>query len=284
MRRANACYIDPAARYRRERVVMRLGVMRLVVVVCIAMAVVSIWTYSWYGPADASRAPRLIIAYYQTDGANPLAVRTVLALFHRVYPWARVRVYLDTLTTSIRHLPLAPHDLVTLASRTPDGSVSKRGMHYATVHAATAYIERLQSTAALVPDGWVFLLEDDVWVWRAVPEEDLLYDISGTCWARYRPEYAAVLQNRTGSTSVCYGGYGGHFVNSSRLLGLSSDRVRSLVTLLLAAHSPIASDELLSAVVLRDGGTIGYYPGYYEKLHGSGPIRTEHQMKWLYGW
>ena len=58
---------------------------------------------------------------------------------------------------------------------------------------------------------------------------------------------------------------------------------------LLAAHSPIASDELVSAVILQAGGTIGEYDGYKEFNRfffwrgGSGVVKTMHQAKWLYG-
>ena len=158
---------------------------------------------------------------------------------------------------------------------------SRSPLHFDTLHAAEAYIQRLQATAGLMPRGWVFLLEDDVWAIQAVEEKDLRYDISGTCWAIYKPEYGAIIKNET---SLCYGGYGGHFINSSRLLGLSASRYRPLIADLLAAFSPIASDELLSAVILQDGGTIGYYTGFYEHLVGDGPMRTQHQMKWFYSW
>lgn len=258
--------------------------MHIMVLACILLVCLYVWMFSRFTIDSQPTNPKSrVIAYYQTNGKNTLAIRVVLGLFHHAYPGARVHVYLDGISTNINHLPLAQHDIVTLITNARDHGAKTSALYFDTVHAAEAYIKRLQTTAGLQPDGWVFLLEDDVWAWQAIPEADLRYDISGTCWALYSPGQAAVLRNRT-ENFRCYGGYGGHFVNSSRLLGLSAARMPQLIAEMLAARSPIASDELLSAVVLDDGGTIGYYPGYYERLTGSGPFRTHHQMKLLYGW
>lgn len=260
--------------------------MRFIIGACITLVVVIVWMFSRYTIIDSQPdSPKSrVVAYYQTNGRNALAIRVVLGLFHHAYPAARVHMYLDGMSTNImNYLPLAKNDVFTLITSKQYHGVTTKALHFETVQAAQAYIKRLQTTAKLLPDGWVFLLEDDVWTWQAVSEEDLHYDISGTCWAWYRPEYAAVLKNRT-KHNRCYGGYGGHFVDSSRLLGLSDTRMPQLIKEMLAARSPIASDELLSAVILDDGGTIGYYKGYYEKLTGIGPFKTHHQMKSLYGW
>lgn len=258
--------------------------MHIMVSACILLVCVFVWMFSRFTIDNQPASPKShVIAYYQTSGKHALAIQVVLSLFHRVYPWARICMYLDTLDTNIKLVPLGKGDLITITTRTTEESASKTGMYFDTVHAAQAYIQRLQATAGLMPGGWILLLEDDVWVWRAVPEPDLLYDISGACRAIYRPEYAAIIRNQT-TSPLCYGGFGGQFVNSSRLLGLSQARVSQLIKRMLAVYSPIASDELLSAVVLNDGGTIGYYTGYYETLRTNDVVKTEHQMKWLYGW
>lgn len=261
-------------------------ILRSMLVACAALVLVSVWAYAYMTRDSEVVSPESkIIAYYQTNGKHVLAIQVVLTLFHRVYPGARVCMYLDTLDTRIRHIPLKRHDLITITVNTQEQSASKTGMYFDTVHAAETYIQRLRATAGLNPNGWVFLLEDDVWVWRAVPEQDLRYDISGACRAIYRPEYAAIIKkNQSDASAVCYGGFGGQFVNSSRLLGLSQTRVHQMIVQMLAVYSPVASDELLSAVVLDDGGTIGYYSGYYETLKTRDTVKTEHQMKWLYGW
>ena len=63
-----------------------------------------------------------------------------------------------------------------------------------------------------------------------------------------------------------------------------------LKDLLNAVGGPVASDLLLSSVILADGGTIGDNPGFYEpgdlppgfSNTKYGPPNIFHQMKWLY--
>lgn len=263
---------------------MAMDFMRRIILACLTLAIASIGLYSCLiRDVDTSSAlPKSrFIAYYQTSNRHHMALRVVIALFHRVYPWVELYLYVDSDTTDNIVSRLNEQVRIKFITDKQARGASRSPLHFDTVHAAEAYIQRLQATASLMPRGWVFLLEDDVWAIQAVEEKDLRYDISGTCWAIYRPEYSTIVWNQTGR---CYGGYGGHFINSSRLLGLSDSRIRTLITDLLAVYSPISSDELLSAVILQDGGTIGYYTGYYERLVGEGPFKTQHQMKLFYNW
>jgi len=261
---------------------MQFRIRPILLVICIVMVLWFITAFSCLkDDIIPSKPGSRYIAYYQTDGHHSLALRVVLDLLHRVYPSMRVCLYIDSPGTNKKLLPQVQTHLVKINILPFKQGATKKGLHFNTVHAAEMYIQRLQATASMKSNGWVFLVEDDVWAIQAVPEEALRYDISGTCWAYYRAEYSVIIKNQTGH---CYGGYGGHFVNSSRLLGLSSKCFRPLITELLAAYNPIASDELLSAVILQDGGTIGYYTGYYEKLVGNGPLMTQHQMKMFYNW
>jgi hypothetical protein len=143
--------------------------------------------------------------------------------------------------------------------------------------------------ASLQPNGWVLLIEDDAWVWgRVKPESDLLYDISGHCLLRFSKEHSNVILAHSSSTvyrnATCYGGSGGSFVNSSRLIGLGDYSASRLALLAdLTAGGYIASDMIISAVILQDGGTIGRYKGYYDfVVIGSGIPKTFHWMKCLY--
>ena len=261
-----------------------MDIMRKIVMGCLTLAITSICFYS-YLIRDASPTFALpksrFIAYYQTNNRHHLALRVAVALFHHVYPWVELYLYLDSDKTDNIVSRLNKQVRIKFITDQHARGASRNPLHFDTVYAAEAYIQRLQATARLMPEGWVFLLEDDVWAIQAVQEKDLRYDISGTCWAIYKPEYGAIIKNQS---RLCYVGYGGHFINSSRLLGLSVSRYRSMVLDLLAAYAPIASDELLSAVILQDGGTIGYYTGFYEHLVGDGSIKTQHQMKWFYSW
>jgi hypothetical protein len=215
-----------------------------------------------------------IAGYYQTDNRHQIASYVALSLFRRVYSDSRLYVHYDATRPT---KPIAA-DLITYSNQS-EQSTKSNGMYFSTSVAAMAYVQRLQRAAAMAP--WVLLLEDDVWVYRGMETRELRFDVSGTCWATYRREYAAILNKS------CYGAYGGHYLNGSRLLTLSNDAVSILIDKLLAAHSPIASDELLSAIVIQHGGTIGYYEGYREFsgpfwLNGNGWIKTVHQAKWLY--
>jgi hypothetical protein len=236
---------------------------------------------------DSFSPDQNIAAYYQTGGTHRVASYVAMSLFRSVYPSVPLYIHYDILINDkgINNMQFYP-TLTTTAKNLSDLSASS-GMHFTSVSAAEAYIKRLQAAAALNPHGWVLLLEDDVWCWQTVNHADLVFDISGTCWAKYRSEYSkAILQmapsHQAFLNATCYGGYGGHFVNSSRLLGLQMNLVQRLIKLLLESHSPIASDELLSAVILQEGGSIGYYAGYYEYTKGHSALKTLHQMKWLY--
>ena len=230
----------------------------------------------------------IIVAYYQTSGVPCLASAFAMTLFRRVYPNASLYIhYFDmpqSWAKSSASLLWGTRYKPTLATAGGAAAAAKKqhnqGMYFNTTAAAEAYIARLQTAAALRPRGWVLLMEDDVWCWRAPRRDALVFDITGRCRAVYRQEYAKVLHR------ACYGGYGGHFVNSSRLLGLQTQQTSTIISALLKAHAPIASDELLSAVILRNGGSIGEYDGYYEPFTtgGSGDWITMHQMKLLYPW
>ena len=182
-------------------------------------------------------------------------------------------------------------DVVMINRNQTEASASKHGMFFDTVHASRAYLSRLQQAAALNPFGWVLLLEDDVHVFRPVYISDLQYDICGSIRPEYSTAYDKIIKAampHDGSESkenkrLHYGGFGGHFINSSRLIGLRDEKMLPLISDLLRSYSPIASDELLSAVILQDGGRIGTYSGFYEFEHGRGVMKTHHSMTWLYG-
>ena len=231
-----------------------------------------------------------IVAYYQTSGLNKIASNMALSLFRSVYPEAQVYIHYDT-----DHIPEgARGDMTTFNNKHTDQSVQDCGMHFSTVRAMESYIKRVQKAASLQPKGWVLLLEDDVWVWTQINPRYLRYDVTGTCWATFTPAISRIIlahsRHHVFKNATCYGAYGGHYVNSSRVLGLRNYH-GFLRALLIAARGIVPSDLLLSALILGDGGTIGDNPGYYE--YGGvfrpvaatahyGPLNILHQMKWLY--
>ena len=235
-----------------------------------------------------------VVGYYQGSMRNRVAASTALRLFRSVYPDAPLYIHYD----GSRHDSQESWDmavdfhatLVTYSDEPRDRSSKPIGMYF-TVEAGKEYIRRLRAAALLQPRGWVLLLEDDVWTWSQVNRQsDLRYDICGHCWLKYSDNHSNIIRKHSARNNImpyknatCYGGSGGSFVSSSRLIGLnmSSPRIHSLLENLV--ENDMASDLLLCAVVLFDGGTIGWYKGYYDfVLVGFGYPRTFHHMNWLY--
>ena len=228
-----------------------------------------------------------------------MASYVALQLFRRVYPTVPLYIHYDALESNGQTPQLAidfDASLVTYNKAISDRSSASHGMYFSTVQAVEEYIGRLRSAASLQPEGWVFLLEDDVWAWRHLERQDLAFDVSGTCWGNYESKQSDLIKKHSRysvfQNATCYGGCGGHLVNSSRLLGIvDSTSTRDLIAGLLDLDTYIPSDVLLCALILQDGGSIGEYQGFYEyggilnpvlKTRGDGTIKTLHQMKWFY--
>ena len=234
-----------------------------------------------------------VVGYYQTSGSNRLASSVVLHFFQSIYPLARLYIHYDT-----DHALLSSGaDLITYNEKHVDKSAVSNGMYFSSVAAMENYLKRIKKAASLQKNGWVLLLEDDVWVWASIKQNDLRYDVTGTCRHQFSAECSkcpAAIQMHSPHREVfrnasCYGAYGGHYLNSSRILGLK-DYQGLLRDLLSAVGGPVASDILLSAVILSDGGSIGDNMGFYEPndlaqvfLNAKyDPPNIFHQMKYLY--
>ena len=234
-----------------------------------------------------------VVGYYQTSGSNRLASTVVLQFFLSTYPSAPLYIHYDT----DHPLPRSEATLITYNEKNIDKSAVSNGMYFSSVTAMENYLKRIKKAASLQKNGWVLLLEDDVWVWTRIKPNDLRYDVSGTCRHQFSSECSkcpAAIQAHSRHRQVfrnasCYGAYGGHYINSSRIIGLK-DYQGLLRDLLNAVGGPVASDILLSAVILSDGGSIGDNLGFYEPndlsqvlLHAKyDPPNIFHQMKYLY--
>lgn len=231
-----------------------------------------------------------VVGYYQTTGLNPLAASVVLRLFRSVYPSAPLYIHYD----ADHAIPTPGADLITHNERQVDKSATSTGMYFSSVMAMLAYIQRIKTAAGLQKNGWVLLLEDDVWVWRGVTKADLRYDVTGTCKHPFSRECSRCptaikthARRQVFRNASCYGAYGGHYINSSRVLGLKN--YHGLLQDLLNSdvkNGAVASDMLLSAVILGDGGNIGDNPGFYDFFDlfyvNYGQINILHNMKCLY--
>lgn len=219
-----------------------------------------------------------LVAYYQTNGKHMVATKEVIHLFKRLYPPEQIHMHNDggpSLLRAIAHLNGIRHYTY---DRSSGCIAQKEGMYFISAQTGTAYLERLSNVARAAP--WVLLLEDDVWLHSAINTEGLIYDINGECKAHFNEGLANFVRP---PVSNCYGGCGGMVVRSSRLLraNISTAMVDSLIK--ASDKHNIASDELLSAVILLAGGTIGPMEGYFESNYylGTNPV-VQHQAKALY--
>jgi len=247
----------------------------LFVSACVLLATILSFTLQSTGH---SSNPTDLVAYYQTDGKHKAAMEKVLYLFKRIYQPEQIHMHNDggpSLLRSIARLHGIRHYTY---DRSSGCIAQKQGMFFKSDQAGAAYLERLSNVARAAP--WVLLLEDDVWLHSAINTEALLYDINGQCIGHMDKGLAKLVRPRG---SDCYGGCGGMVVRSSRLLSanISTAMVDSLIQ--ASSRHNIASDELLSAVVLLAGGTIGPMEGYFESNYylGTHPV-VQHQAKSLY--
>ena len=217
-------------------------------------------------------------AYYQTNGAHLLATEEVLTRFFQFYPQAPLHFHNDGGSASLKYLARV-YGIRNYTAIGMKESATKEGMYFTSAHNGAAYLQRLAS-AALDAD-WILLLEDDVWIQGRVNTDKLKYDINGACFAIFNDGLSKFV---SGSTGACYGGCGGHIVRSAALLraNITADAVGELSR--ASYNKRLASDELLSAVILMSGGTIGPYGGFMNTpwlrwLPGSLVV---HQAKGLY--
>jgi hypothetical protein len=236
-----------------------------------------------------------VVAYCQRVIGNSIAFRVALHLFRSVYPSSPLYIHWD----QDHALPVSGANLITYNKNKIEKTtnVGTGRMFFASVASMEAYIQRLKTAAGFQRNGWVLLLEDDVWVLSRIKQQHLGYDISGTCRGQLHTkcrECPTVIQahspnHRAFRNAECYGGCGGNYINSSRILALEGYQ-NLLEAILRAWGGPVPQDVLLSSVILADGGTIGDNPGYYEpgdlppgfSNTKYGPPNIFHQMKWLY--
>lgn len=233
-----------------------------------------------------------VVAYCQRVAGNSVAFRVALHLFRTVYPSSPLYIHWD----EDHALPVAGASLITHNNNTIEKTtnVGQGVMFFATVAAMEAYILRLKTAAGFERNGWVLLLEDDVWVLSRIRRQQLRYDISGTCRNHHTKctECPRVIQAHSPNHQAFrhaeyYGGGGGSYINSSRILALEGYQ-DLLEGLLSAWGGPVPQDVLLSAVILGNGGSIGDNPGFYEPGHlpqvfsntKYDPPNILHQMKY----
>ena len=206
-----------------------------------------------------------LVAIYHCGRQTDAAPAEVLSRFRDKYPACAVVMINDggdkvmESYAKMFHCEYAPCSNV---SRNPSC------IELGTAYDAIKYVDRL---LAAVPDhdGWVLLLEDDVWIYDQVVLTQLRYDMCGGRGLALSPSVCMDIScrrenfPRKGVPSVKSGGA---FLRASFLRAMrGNDTWRKNVNLLfLEEGRSFFSGTLLSILVYMEGGTVGPYPGYFE--------------------
>ena len=218
-----------------------------------------------------------IAAYYQTNGAHPAAMERVLHLFEQHYSPHNIYLHNDGGTSRL-HAVARLHRISNYSYTISKGSIAEKGMYFNTAESATLFIERV--TKAAQAADWLLLLEDDVWLHGPIKTDDLKYDVNSDCTHFFNTGLANWLRPHSWGW-VCYGGAGGAIIRSSRLLASNYTIQRVAEIMHASDREDIASDELISAIILMSGGTIGSYEGFTKYIYRPG-IMVQHEAKSLY--
>jgi len=230
-------------------------------------------------PIRYSETSAQIGAYYQTSTQHLCATRVALDLFRRVYATAQLTIYIDSSSPSASAIiDSGAYSPISVLSYDSNGTTAKgsRGTYFDTAASCVSYIKRIVKAAENI--DWLILLEDDVWLCNRINTSALHYDMNGQCIAQYSKAWDNLLHI---PGENCYGGYGGFVLKASFLRSMTKMHMEEAINAILKEiKRPVASDELLSALLLRANGTIGRIADYKEKMTQE-PVIV-HQMKAFY--
>ena len=186
-----------------------------------------------------------IAAYYQIDGKQPAATVEVLRRFRAVYSRAFLYVHCDGCDVGQRYG-------TQLYSQSMHAGPPDPGLFFNTFTTAHSFVKRIMKTAEMAE--FVLLLEDDVWILGDIDLNTLRYVINGDCLAAFSGGLASIVQ---GPYAAC----GGNLLRSSFLRNQMPNWEHDL-QVLFDTQSILASDQILSALVILAHGTIGSFPGF----------------------
>ncbi len=214
-------------------------------------------------------------AYYQTSLSHISATETVLQLFRRVYPSAPVFIYIDNdHDKGIQWEAYNPVIVTIRGKKRQWQNFVTTGNFISTVGDGMNYIKRIISAAQGL--DWLILLEDDVWVCNSINVSSLgTHAMSGRCTTQFDSKRWAHLL-----PGPCYGGCGGYVLKGSFLQSVMKVDRGYIHAIFKQIKRPIASDELLSAVLYKSNGTIGTTKDFAEEM-SEHPVII-HQMKAFY--
>ncbi len=110
-----------------------------------------------------------------------------------------------------------------------------------------------------------------------------MYDIIGRCHS-YGGEMLNFMRANTNlDDHSCYAASGGNVIYSA-MLHRAENITDSFIDAMYNATTRgyLASDEVLSAVILKAGGTIGRMNGYADSMFTTEDLVVRHDMKMLY--
>ena len=162
----------------------------------------------------------------------------------------------------------------------------------ATIHRVLAWLRRLKQFVDQTSASHFMILEDDVWVKKPTNITALQYDINGCNKSEtlHIANYHYIRKFAPGNLTGYYGACGGSILRTDTVRrALADPNMETHVREYCKHKHAIASDSILSFLVLLNGGTIGTWEGYAEawyrdiqKRLASDTVEVLHQYKDLY--
>ncbi len=172
---------------------------------------------------------------------------------------------------------------------------TKINLVFNTIEALIEFVFRIKRYTEKVDAQYLLLLEDDVRVLNKITEKDLVSDINGCNYNEFfNQEHEWNLKQRNKSLDfgqqIFFGGCGGSVLNLKffKLIFENEEELVLDIREFWDGCGPleVASDRCLSYLCLKNGGTIGQYPGFcetwypdYKERVDKNNIEVLHQLK-----
>lgn len=234
-----------------------------------------------------------LAAFYQCYD-KPRAFEHTLQSFRTIYPGSELWIVNDGGNPKLQDI--ATQYGATHYEYQPNigGGVSLTWENTDTIHInVLAWLSRLRSFILSTSATHFVLLEDDVWIKKTTDVTKLGFDING-CNKRSLlppPIYGYIKSKNPSTTTAFYGGCGGCVfrIDTLRRILTNVSEYEEHVRTYCTIKKCIASDAIISFLVLVYGGTIGTWDGYAEMWYGDikqrlaeDRVEILHQYKALY--
>lgn len=224
-----------------------------------------------------------LAAYYQCY-KQPKAFEFVLQCFHQHHPSSPVTILSDN---GNDYSQIAKHYGYSYIHSTTRAA-QDNGLIFYSSTTMLEFIKRFITQVQQMDADWVLLLEDDVVVLKPIDTNSLHYTLNGINPNEYLPD--ALTRYLGKEDKQCYGGCGGSIISVPFIKGLVlAEVLEECERMCEVLGGKGASDIMLTAVVLRYGGTLGPYDGFAEtwypnirELLNNQQVSVLHQYKNLY--